>query len=59
MNQDDRFALSEAAKRAQREYKKKWRAANPDKVKESNRRYWERRARLQAEMEADTDENDS
>lgn len=56
---EDRFTLSEAAKKVQREYKRRWRAANPDKVRESNRRYWERRAQLQAEMEAESDENDS
>ena len=35
--------LSEAAKQAQREYYKKWRDANKDKIRENNRRYWERK----------------
>lgn len=59
MKKNKNCSLSEAAKEAQREYQRKWRAANPDKVKESNRRYLERRARLQAEMEAESVENDS
>lgn len=41
-------AMSEAAKAAQRDYKReymrKWRAANKDKVSENNRKYWERKA---------------
>ena len=37
-------ALSNEAKEARREYAKKWRAQNRDKVRESNRRYWERKA---------------
>lgn len=55
MDNDKNISLSEAAKQAQREYKRKWRAANPDKVRESNRRYWERRAKLQAEKELEND----
>lgn len=34
--------LREKALEAQREYAKKWRAKNKDKVREINRRYWER-----------------
>ena len=43
-------------KAARREYFKAWRAANKDKVREHNRRYWEKRAleRLQAQ---DAEEN--
>lgn len=36
--------VSEAAAAARREYYKAWRAKNPDKIRERNRRYWERRA---------------
>jgi hypothetical protein len=36
--------LSEAAKAARRAYHKEWRAKNKDKVKERNRRYWEKKA---------------
>lgn len=37
-----------------REYYRQWRAKNKDKVRENNRRYWERRAakKAQAEQEA-------
>ena len=48
----ENLSLSEEARNAQREYKRQWRAANPDKVKESNRRYWERRAQMLKETEA-------
>ena len=47
-------ALLELAKQnARREYKRKWRAANPDKVKAANDRYWQKKGaeylqRLQA-----------
>lgn len=34
--------LREKALEAQREYARKWRAKNKDKVRETNRRYWER-----------------
>ena len=37
-------ALSNEAKEARREYAKKWRAQNRDKVRENNRKYWERKA---------------
>lgn len=36
---------SEAAIQARREYQRQWRKANPDKVRENNRRYWEKKAR--------------
>ena len=36
--------LSEQAKAIKRAYYKDWRAKNKDKVREKNRRYWERRA---------------
>ena len=37
--------VSEAAKMAQREYARQWRRKNPDKVREKNRRYCEKRAK--------------
>ena len=44
--------LSKQALDARREYQRQWRAANPDKVRERNRRYWERRAaRMAAEAQ--------
>lgn len=36
--------VSDAARMAQREYARQWRRKNPEKVRESNRRYWERKA---------------
>lgn len=42
------MSLSEEAKKAKREYLRKWRKKNPDKVREhnqrSNKKYWERKA---------------
>ncbi|MDR1753415.1 MAG: phosphatase [Eubacterium sp.] len=34
--------LSEEAIEKRREYKRRWNAQNPEKVKEHTRRYWER-----------------
>ncbi len=34
----------DAATEARREYFRQWRAKNKDKVKEYNRKYWEKRA---------------
>ena len=39
------MSMSEAAKAARREYKKKWQRDNADKVKEYQRRYWDKKAR--------------
>lgn len=35
---------SSAARKAQREYMREWRKKNPEKVREANRLYWQRRA---------------
>ena len=35
--------LSDEARQFKNAYLRKWRAANPEKVREHNRRYWERR----------------
>lgn len=40
---------SNAAIQARREYQRRWRKANPDKVREHNRRYWEKKAREQSQ----------
>jgi hypothetical protein len=34
----------EAVRKAQREYNKKWRAANKDKVRQYNKNFWKKRA---------------
>lgn len=45
--------MNEKAKAARREYFRQYRAAHPEKVREQNRKYWERRAaRLEAEQAA-------
>lgn len=36
--------MSEQAKQAKREYERKWRAANKEKVKAIKDRYWEKKA---------------
>lgn len=44
--------IEELARAERLEYFRKWRAANKDKVRESNRKYWQRKAekRLQEEQ---------
>ena len=44
--------MTEAAREARRAYKRAWNAKNRDKVKASQERYWERKAR-QAQDNAD------
>jgi len=36
--------ISDAARIEVNAYMKRWRAANKDKIRESNQRYWERKA---------------
>ena len=36
--------MSEEAKQAKREYERKWRAANKEKIKAIKSRYWEKKA---------------
>lgn len=46
--------LSESAKQARREYQREWRAKNKDKVKEANRRFWEKQGQnIPAEAQAE------
>lgn len=44
-----KIEMSPEARDAVNEYKRRWRKANPDKVRETNRRYWENRVRKEAE----------
>lgn len=37
--------MDNAAKKARNEYMKEWRKKNKDKVKETNRKYWENKAK--------------
>lgn len=41
--------MTEGANEARREYLRKWRAANKDKIKANTARYWERKAKKAAE----------
>lgn len=40
----DENSLEIAAKQAQREYARQWRRKNPDKIRDINRRYWQKKA---------------
>lgn len=42
--------LAELARIERNKYHKEWRAKNPEKVRERNKRYWERRAAKAAEQ---------
>lgn len=41
-------SMTEAARAAKREYQRKWRQENPDKVRAATERYWQRRAEREA-----------
>lgn len=41
--------MTDAAREAQRAYMREWRKKNPDRVREKNKRYWEKRAQRQQE----------
>lgn len=45
------MTVEELAKQEKREYFRKWREKNKDKIRENNRRYWERRAARRMEEE--------
>lgn len=47
------MALEERAREERREYFRQWRAKNPDKIRENNRRYWEKRAAKKAQAEVE------
>lgn len=44
---------------AQREYFRAWRAANKDKVREHNRRYWEKRTLKQQQEQKEQKSEDN
>ena len=57
---DSEKRIDEQAKAARAEYFREWRRKNPDKVRENNRKYWQRRAaRLAAEREGGGGEADA
>lgn len=39
------FAMEAAKREARRAYQRQWRKNNPDKVKASNERYWQKKGR--------------
>lgn len=45
--------LEELARREQSRYHREWRAKNPDKVREANRRYWLKKAESLKAKEAE------
>ena len=58
----DNGVLSEAAQAVQREYKReymrRWRAINKERVAANNRRYWERKAAQAAEADNESEKSD-
>lgn len=50
--------LSKEAKEAQKAYRKKWREEHPEKVREYEARYWEKRARQAIETEREATEHE-
>ena len=55
INTENLTDIEKRAIEARREYHRKWRAANKDKVRENNRRYWER---VVAKMEKESEKNE-
>lgn len=53
--------MTEEAKAARRAYKRSWNAANKDKVKAAQARYWEKKAAeyKKAREEADNDKSEA
>ena len=49
--------LSNDAKNAQAEYMREWRRKNKDRVRENNRRYWERKAAQRKEKGTNAEKN--
>lgn len=52
MTNKDFIAAQEAKRKYQREYMRRWRKANPERVKESNLNYWLRRSEREAKEAA-------
>ena len=53
----DRY-LKLRAKEIRNEYMRQYRKKNPDKVREINKRYWERKAEREQEEQEDEHQND-
>ena len=50
--------MTEEAKAKKREYERKWRAKNPDKVRAIYQRYWEKKAAQEKNESGGAAEND-
>ena len=50
--------MTEQARQALNSYKREWRKKNPDKVREANARYWEKRARKEREKIVEADKSE-
>lgn len=48
------MSIEEQAREKQQAYYRQWRAKNKDRIKESNRRYWERRTAKKAADKQET-----
>lgn len=49
------MSIEEQAREERREYYRQWRARNPEKIRENNRRYWERKAAKKAADKKETE----
>lgn len=54
---EERERMTEAAREARRQYKREWNRKNKDKVRESQRRYWEKRAAAQNQTDNTQEDN--
>ena len=56
MTEQELLMAKKAKADYQKTYMKKWRAKNPDKVRENNLRYWARRAEREAAIQKEQGE---
>jgi len=57
--EEEHERMTEAAREARRQYKREWNRKNKDKVRESQRRYWEKRAAAAAQDQTDNTQEDN
>lgn len=46
------MSMSEEARQKKNQYKREWNAKNKERVREYNRKYWEKKAREEPEVKA-------
>lgn len=51
--------MNDSARKAVNAYNRKWRAENKERVKEYNKRYWEKRAKAEEEHNAENENSNS